>query len=136
MWVMWNLLLVRLETVLLSMQDRGTVCTEHTIGIEIILDALDRLLGDKAQVEARYRLFGDSATLGARLVHGLCRTYRRLGNSIGGTRWNSLVTWVMWNLVSICFETLLAFVQDWCTVCVERTVGSEIVLEALDETAR
>jgi hypothetical protein len=38
---------------------------------------LDRLLGDEAQVEARFCLFGDSATLGARLVHGLCqRTVR------------------------------------------------------------
>jgi hypothetical protein len=40
MWVMWNLILVRLETMLVSVQDRGMVCTEHTIGIEIILDAL------------------------------------------------------------------------------------------------
>jgi hypothetical protein len=47
------------------------------------------LLGDKAQVEARFDLFGDSATLDARLVHGLRRTSRRLKNSIGGTRWNS-----------------------------------------------
>jgi hypothetical protein len=39
--VMWNLVLVRLETMLVSVQDRCTVCTEHTIGIEIILDALD-----------------------------------------------------------------------------------------------
>jgi hypothetical protein len=47
------------------------------------------LLGDEAQVEARFGPFGDSATLDARLVHGLRRTYRRLGNSIRGTRWNS-----------------------------------------------
>jgi hypothetical protein len=47
------------------------------------------LLGDEAQVEARFGPFGDSATLDARLVHGLCRTYRSLRNSIGGTRWNS-----------------------------------------------
>jgi hypothetical protein len=54
------------------------VCTEHTMGIEIVLEALDRLLGDEAQVKALFCPFGDSATLGARLVHGLCRTYRRL----------------------------------------------------------
>jgi hypothetical protein len=47
------------------------------------------LLGDEAQVEARFGPFGDSATLDARLVHGLRRTYRRLRNSIGGTRGNS-----------------------------------------------
>jgi hypothetical protein len=29
------------------------------------------LLGDEAQVDARFGLFGDSANLGARLVHGL-----------------------------------------------------------------
>jgi hypothetical protein len=51
------------------------------------------LLGDEAQVEAWFGPFGDSATLDARLVHGLHRTYRRLKNCIGGTRWNSEVTW-------------------------------------------
>jgi hypothetical protein len=40
-WVMWNVVSVRLETVLVSVQDRCAVCTEHTIGIEIDLDALD-----------------------------------------------------------------------------------------------
>jgi hypothetical protein len=98
---MRNLVLVYLETVLVSVQDRSTVCTEHTIGIEIILDALMGLLGDEAQVQARFGLFRDSATLVAKLVHGLRRTYRRLKNSIGGIRWNSLVTWVPWNLVLI-----------------------------------
>jgi hypothetical protein len=34
------------------------------------------LLGDEAQVYARFGPFGDSATLDARLVHGLRRTYR------------------------------------------------------------
>jgi hypothetical protein len=43
------------------------------------------LLGDEAQVETRFGLFGDSAALDARLVHGLRRTYHRLRNSIGGT---------------------------------------------------
>jgi hypothetical protein len=47
------------------------------------------LLGEEAQVEARFGPFGDSATLDARLVHGLRQTYRTLENSIGGTRWNS-----------------------------------------------
>jgi hypothetical protein len=43
------------------------------------------LLGDEAHVEARFGMFGNSATLDARLVHGLRRTYRRLRNSIRGT---------------------------------------------------
>jgi hypothetical protein len=38
---MWNLVLVCLETVLVSVQDRSMVCTEYTVGIEIILEALD-----------------------------------------------------------------------------------------------
>jgi hypothetical protein len=41
-WVVWNLILVHLEIVLVSVQDKCMVCTEHTIGIEIVLDALDR----------------------------------------------------------------------------------------------
>jgi hypothetical protein len=41
MWIMWNLVLVRLETVLVSVQDRYTVCAKSTIGLEIILDAPD-----------------------------------------------------------------------------------------------
>jgi hypothetical protein len=69
------------------------------------------LLGDKARVEARLDPFGDSATLDARLVHGLRRTYRILRNSIGGTRWNSQLTLVLWNLVLICFEIVLASVK-------------------------
>jgi hypothetical protein len=41
MWVMWNLVLVCLETVLVLVQDRCSVCVKSTIGIEIVLDAFD-----------------------------------------------------------------------------------------------
>jgi hypothetical protein len=40
-WVLWNLVLIYFKIVLVSVQDRCTVCTKHTIGIEIILDTLD-----------------------------------------------------------------------------------------------
>jgi hypothetical protein len=40
-WDVWNLILVHLETMLVSVQDRSTVCAKHTISIEIVLDALD-----------------------------------------------------------------------------------------------
>ena len=40
-WVTWNLILVRLEIVLILMQESFTDCTECTIGSEIILDAPD-----------------------------------------------------------------------------------------------
>jgi hypothetical protein len=36
------------------------------------------LLGDEAQVKARFGLFGDSANLEVRLVHSLRLTYRSL----------------------------------------------------------
>ena len=38
--------------------------------------------------------------------------------------------WVLWNLVSVCLETVLVSVQDRCMVCVKRTIGSEIILQA------
>jgi hypothetical protein len=40
-WVMWNLVSVRLEIVLVSVQYRCTVCAECTVGSEIGLDASD-----------------------------------------------------------------------------------------------
>jgi hypothetical protein len=33
--------------------------------------------------------------------------------------------WVMWNLTSFSLEIVLVWVQDWCTVCAKRTIGSE-----------
>jgi hypothetical protein len=53
------------------------------------------LLGDEPQMEARFGPFGYSANLDSRLVHGLHRTYRKLRNHFGRTRWNSSVMWVM-----------------------------------------
>ena len=40
-WVMLNLILIYFDMVLVSVQDRCTVCATHTIGSEIILDAPD-----------------------------------------------------------------------------------------------
>jgi hypothetical protein len=42
------------------------VCTEHTIGSEIILMHPMVLLGDVGQVEVRFGQFGDCVNLGAR----------------------------------------------------------------------
>ena len=47
------------------------------------------LLGDEAQLQACFGPFGISANLDARSVHGLRRTYLRVGNRFGRTRWNS-----------------------------------------------
>ena len=63
---MWNLVLVYWETMLVSVQERCTVCAKHTIGSEIVLDIMMVLLRDLAQVDACFILFGDSAKLDAR----------------------------------------------------------------------
>jgi hypothetical protein len=94
------------------------------------------LLGDDAHVDTRFGLFGHRANLDTRWVHGLCRTYHRLKNHFGRTRWMSSVTLVMWILVSIHFETAVLLVQDRCTVCAKRTIGTKIVLDAKDDTPR
>ena len=39
--VMWNLVLVRLEMVLVLVQDSCFVCAKHTTGLEIVLDTPD-----------------------------------------------------------------------------------------------
>jgi hypothetical protein len=44
------------------------------------------------------------------------------------------VTWVVWNLVLVCLETVLVSVQERCTVCIEHTIGIEIVLDTHDGT--
>ena len=92
------------------------------------------LVGDEAQAEAYFGPFGGGANLDARLAHGLHQTFRRIENHFGRTRRYSLVTWVKWNLVSVCWE--LVSVQDSCTVGAEHTIGSEIVLDTPDGTPR
>ena len=63
---MWNVNSVRLEAVLVSVQDRCTVCAKRTIGSETFWTHLMVLLGDEAQVDARFGLFGDIANPDAR----------------------------------------------------------------------
>ena len=63
---MWNVDSVRLEAVLVSVQDRCTVCAKRTIGSETFWTHLMVLLGDEAQVDARFGLFGDIANPDAR----------------------------------------------------------------------
>ena len=61
--VMSNHVSVRLEMVLVSVQDRCMVCAKHNIGLETILDALMVLQGDEAQVQAHFSPFRDCANL-------------------------------------------------------------------------
>ena len=66
MWVMWDLTSLSLETVLVSVQDRSTVCAKRTIGSEIILAHPLVLLGDETQVKAHFGPFEESANLDTR----------------------------------------------------------------------
>ena len=65
-WVMWNLVSNRLEIVLVSVEDRCTVCAKRCIGLDIVFNATMVLLGDEAQEEAPFSPFGESANLDAR----------------------------------------------------------------------
>jgi hypothetical protein len=43
---------------------------------------------------------------------------------------------VMWNLISIYLEIVLASVQDRSTVCIKHTIGLEFILDTLGGTPR
>ena len=71
--LMWNLGSICLEIVLILMQDRCTVCMEHTICSEINLDTTDGTVdapnGTTSEVyhmESRFGPVGDSISFGAR----------------------------------------------------------------------
>jgi hypothetical protein len=57
---------VCLEIVLILMQDRCTVCTEHTLGSYIVLDAPLELVSDVGRVESSFSPVGDSVSVSAR----------------------------------------------------------------------
>ena len=63
--VLWKLVSVRLEIVLVLVQDRCPVCAKRTIGYDIVINAPMGLLGDEAQVEAHFSPCGDSGNLDA-----------------------------------------------------------------------
>ena len=87
---MSNIVSIRSEMVLVSLQDRCAVCAKHTMAQKSFWTHQMVLLGDEAQVQARFGPFGHSVTL----------------------------------------------MQDRCTVCNERTIGLEIVLDARSGTPR
>jgi hypothetical protein len=63
-WVMSNLISVHLEELLVLVQYRCTTCAKTMIGSGWTHRIV--LLSDKAQVEARFSLFVDSANLDTR----------------------------------------------------------------------
>ena len=83
------------DSVILTL-DRCTVCTERTIGSEIILDAPNVHLGDEAQLVAHFGPFGDTVILMQDRLHDLHRTNHRHINHFGCSRWYSKVTNLKW----------------------------------------
>jgi hypothetical protein len=69
-----------LEIMLVSVQDRCTVCAECTIAQKSFGMHPMELLDDVRHVESYFGLFIDSVIVGARLVHNLHQTYHRLIN--------------------------------------------------------
>ena len=63
---MSNHILIHLEMVLVSLQDRCKVCAKHTMAQKPFWTHQMVLLGDEAQVEAHFGPFGYSANLDAR----------------------------------------------------------------------
>ena len=54
--------------------------------------------------------------------------HHRLRNHFGCTRWYSDMTWVKWILISVHLDIVPVSTQDRSTVCIERTIDSEISL--------
>ena len=94
------------------------------------------LLREGDDVKSRFDAFRDNVNLGAILWHGLCQTYHRLRNQFCCTRWNSGVTWMMLNLISMRSETVLILVRSCGTISAEHTTGSEINFVAPNGTPR
>jgi hypothetical protein len=65
----------------------------------------------------------------------VCAKCTKGRNCFACTRWYSKLTRLKWKLISFHLEIVLILTQDRCTVCAERTIGIEIVLDALDGTS-
>ena len=92
------------------------------------------LLGDVGHLESRFSPFGDGVSVSATKLRGMRQMYHRLRNHFGHTQWYSYVMRLKWKLDSVHLETVLMLMQDRSTVCVECTIGSEIILDAHDGT--
>ena len=91
------------------------------------------LHGDVGHVESHFFLFGYRVCVGARL-HSLRQMYHRLRNHFGRTRSYHKVTRLKWKVVSVLSDIVLILMQDRSTVCAKCTMGSEIILDALNGT--
>jgi hypothetical protein len=66
----------------------------------------------------------------------LCQTYHRVRKSLWTHPMVLLVTRLKWKLLSVHLDVVLIWMQDRCTICVDHTIGSEIVSDAPDGTPR
>jgi len=90
---------VCLEIVLILVQDRCTICMEHTICSEINLESCFglirkqfwvhsmELLYDVCHMESRFGLIRNSVSFDARYVHSLRLMHHSLRNHFGSTCW-------------------------------------------------
>jgi hypothetical protein len=85
MWVKWKLILVHLDIVSISVQDRCSDWDEHTMARNSFWVYPMELLGNMVQMEARFGPFGDCVNLDGRLVHDLRQTYNMPRNQFGHT---------------------------------------------------
>ena len=134
--VIWNLTSVHLEIVLVSVQDRCTVCMKRTICLKINLDTPDRTPRWCVSSDISLWSIWRNVSFGARLVHGLCLIYHTLRNHFGRNRWYSPLKRLKWKLGLVYLEIVLILMQDSCIVCMERNLCSEINLDASDRTSR
>ena len=65
-WVMSNLISICLDTVLVSVPDKCTVCAKHTMAQKSFWTRPMELLDDVGHVESRSDPFGDSVSVAAR----------------------------------------------------------------------
>jgi hypothetical protein len=80
---------VRLEIVLIFMQDRCTDCAERTIGSVIVLDTPDGTPRLHGSCGISFRSFWRQCLSRCKIGVGLRRTYHRIRNHFGHTRWYS-----------------------------------------------
>jgi len=78
--------LIRLETVLISVQDWARFAPNVPHAWKSIWSHPIKLLGEVGQVEACFDLFEDSVNLNARSRYGLQRPYHMLENRFGCTQ--------------------------------------------------
>jgi hypothetical protein len=130
-----ELVLVLLDIVLILTQDRCMVCVDHTICLKIILDA-------------PYGTLRWPRSCGISLLSpwGQCYCWCKIGAwfapnvpSAQKSFWTHLMVPTRWwgsRESSVRLEIVLIFLWDRCMVCVEHTMGLEIILDSPDGTLK